>query len=182
MHLVKQKFCMRCKKSIFELGQCRSVGRCRYRCWVPVAGAAASGGILAAMLGILAANILKDVSDQCCQCWLGWAAARAAINRSAQSPKEAGRLGWLGWWRGRAEAGARWWLPVPARRCRHRLSRVHPASRAALCAPSPPSQGSREPITEQPDHRSLTAADIATSLRLSCCHLTSDTRRRLSIV
>ena len=26
---------MRCKKSIFELGQCRSVGRCRYRCWVP---------------------------------------------------------------------------------------------------------------------------------------------------
>ena len=64
-----------------------------------LAGAAASAGILAAMLGILAANILKDVSDQCCQCWLGWAAARAAINRSAQSPKEAGRLGWagLGW-------------------------------------------------------------------------------------
>ena len=62
-----------------------------------LAGAAASAGILAAMLGILAANILKDVSDQCCQCWLGWAAARAAINRSAQSPKEAGRLGWAGW-------------------------------------------------------------------------------------
>ena len=64
-----------------------------------LAGAAASAGILAAMLGILAANILKDVSDQCCQCcqcWLGWAAARAAINRSAQSPKEAGRLGWAG--------------------------------------------------------------------------------------
>ena len=72
---------------------------------IQVLGAgAASAGISAAMLGILAANILKDVSDHCCQGWLGWAglgwaAARAAINRSAQSSKEAGRLGWagLGW-------------------------------------------------------------------------------------
>ena len=41
-----------------------------------LAGAAASAGILAAMLGILAANILKDVSDQCCQCWLAGLAGR----------------------------------------------------------------------------------------------------------
>ena len=128
-----------------------------------LAGAAASAGILAAMLGILAANILKDVSDQCCQCWLGWLGGCSGrdkpISPIAQGSWAAG-LGWAGW-RGRAEAGARWWLPVPARRCRHRLSRVHPASRAALCAPSPPSQGSREPITEQPDHLSLTSASPA---------------------
>ena len=158
-----------------------------------LAGAAASAGILAAMLGILAANILKDVSDQCCQCWLGWAAARAAINRSAQSPKEAGRLGWagLGWAGGGAglrpvRGGGSLYRPAAAGtvsvvstppaapRCvpRHRPARGHEnRSLSSLITAASP----------QP-HRSLTAADIATSLRLSCCHLSPDTRRRLSIV
>ena len=67
-----------------------------------LAGAAASGGILAAMLGILAANILKDVSDQCCQCWLaglgGCSGRDKPISPIAQGSWAAG-LGWagLGW-------------------------------------------------------------------------------------
>ena len=115
-----------------------SVGRCRYRCWVL---GAATAGISAAMLGILAANILKDVSDHCCQGWLGWAGLGGCSGRDKPiSPIVQGSwapgLGWAGLgWRGRAEAGARCGAgTVPARRCRHRLSRVHPASRAALCA------------------------------------------------
>ena len=64
-----------------------------------LAGAAASAGILAAMLGILAANILKDVSDQCCQCWLGWLGGCSGrdkpISPIAQGSWAAG-LGWAG--------------------------------------------------------------------------------------
>ena len=173
-----------------------------------LAGAAASAGILAAMLGILAANILKDVSDQCCQCcqcWLGWAAARAAINRSAQSPKEAGRLGWagLGWagWAGGgaglrpvrgggslyrpAAAGTVSVVSTPpaAPRCvpRHRPARGHEnRSLSSLITAASP----------QPHHR-LTAASPQPHRRryrhltpplLLSPHLRPDTRRRLSIV
>ena len=64
-----------------------------------LAGAAASAGILAAMLGILAANILKDVSDQCCQCWLaglgGCSGRDKPISPIAQGSWAAG-LGWAG--------------------------------------------------------------------------------------
>ena len=49
------------------------VGECGEMSIQVVGAGAASAGISAAMLGILAANILKDVSDHCCQGWLGWA-------------------------------------------------------------------------------------------------------------
>ena len=54
------------------------VGECGEMSIQVLGTGAATAGISAAMLGILAANILKDVSDHCCQVWLGWPASVGA--------------------------------------------------------------------------------------------------------